>query len=344
LKSVNNLAVALAVQGRLEEASKLVEETARIQRRLLGREDLFTLRSTYNLAIMWRHLGRIEESRRLFEETLPIMRRVLGPQHQDTLRVMTEYGELVLDDGRAPEAYQLFEEALRGKMSILGPKHVETLIAAGDLADALRALTRLEEARKRAEEVVEQHRELLGAEHPQTLVVLTILANVLRDQGRYAEARTRYEETLSLARSVLGPKTPETQRLMRNFAWMLATASDLAFRDPPRAVALAKELVEHAPGFTDNWTVLGVASYRAGHWKDAVAALEKAESLAPGQYADVNAFFLAMSHRRLGDDTAARGWYDQAVERMNKNQPEKEELHRIRAEAAELLKVNEKND
>ena len=46
-------------------------------------------------------------------------------------------------------------------------------------------------------------------------------------------------------------------------------------------------------------------------------------------------FLLAMSHWQLGDKEEARTWYDRAVEWMDKNQPENEELRRFRAEAAE---------
>ena len=48
-------------------------------------------------------------------------------------------------------------------------------------------------------------------------------------------------------------------------------------------------------------------------------------------------FFLAMAHWQLSDKEQARKWYDQAVEWMEKNKPEDEELLRFRAEAAALL-------
>lgn len=44
-----------------------------------------------------------------------------------------------------------------------------------------------------------------------------------------------------------------------------------------------------------------------------------------------------MAHWQLGDQDEARKFYDQAVEWMEKNKPQDEELKRFRAEAAELL-------
>ena len=50
-------------------------------------------------------------------------------------------------------------------------------------------------------------------------------------------------------------------------------------------------------------------------------------------------FFMAMSHRQLGNRDEARKWYDQGVEWMEKNSPNNEELRGFRAEATELLGI-----
>ena len=63
--------------------------------------------------------------------------------------------------------------------------------------------------------------------------------------------------------------------------------------------------------------------------------------LAPGRSRAFNAFFLAMAHWRLGEKDKGRGWYDRAAQWVDKNKPADEELRRLRAEAAELLGLNE---
>jgi serine/threonine protein kinase/Tfp pilus assembly protein PilF len=343
LRSVNNLANILAEQGHFEEASRLAKQTLQIQSRKLGPEDIFTLRSAYNLAIMLHHLGEFEESRQRFVDALEILRRVHGPEHQDTLRVMNSLGELSFDQGRLADAQKLFEQALEGQKRILGAKDAETITTMSNLADALRARGQLKEARKLSEEAIELHRRILGREHPYTLVAATVLANVLRDQGQFAEARTLYEESLPRLLRVMSPKTPETQKLMNEYAWMLATAADAKFRDPPRAVELAGEIVQHASKFAEKWTTLGVAYYRTEDWKNSVAALEKSESLAPGgSLGGVNGFFLTMAYWKLGEKDKARERYERAAQWSDKNQPNNETIRRFRAEAAETLELNEK--
>ena len=50
-------------------------------------------------------------------------------------------------------------------------------------------------------------------------------------------------------------------------------------------------------------------------------------------------FFLAMTHFQMGEKDLARKWYDQAVQWMDKNQPNNADLRRFRSEAAALLMI-----
>jgi tetratricopeptide (TPR) repeat protein len=128
---------------------------------------------------------------------------------------------------------------------------------------------------------------------------------------------------------------------LNNRAWELATSADPALRDGKRAVELAKEAVDLDPKKGHNWNTLGAAHYRAGSWKDAVAALDKSIGLRQGGNSN-DWFFLTMAHWQLGNKEEARKRYDQAVQWMDKHQPKNEERRRFRTEAAELLGVKEK--
>src|SRR5262249_50938537 len=126
-----------------------------------------------------------------------------------------------------------------------------------------------------------------------------------------------------------------------NLAWHLATDRDPKIRDPERAVALAKKAVELAPDVGTYWNTLGAAHYRAGDWKAAIAALNKSMELRNGGDA-FDWFFLAMTHWQLGAKDEARQWYGRAVERMDKNAKDNDELRRFRREAEELLEIKKK--
>jgi tetratricopeptide (TPR) repeat protein len=93
--------------------------------------------------------------------------------------------------------------------------------------------------------------------------------------------------------------------------------------------------------FANNWTTLGVACYRAGNYREAIAALARSEQLGHGTKSSFNAFFLAMAHWQMGQPDAARQWYDRAIQCMEKHDPKHHELRRFRAEAAALLGLPE---
>ena len=84
------------------------------------------------------------------------------------------------------------------------------------------------------------------------------------------------------------------------------------------------------------WNTLARAHYRAGDWKLTALALEKSMQLRKGGDA-FDWFFLAMAQWQLDYKEEAAKWYAQAVQWMDKNAPQNQELRRFRTEAAELL-------
>ncbi|HZU36841.1 MAG TPA: hypothetical protein VFA18_13060, partial [Gemmataceae bacterium] len=133
---------------------------------------------------------------------------------------------------------------------------------------------------------------------------------------------------------------------LNNLAWMCVTSADSPLRHPQRAVRLARYATTIMPreGFYVN--TLGVARYRAGHWKEAIATLTRSMELEKGALEAFDTFFLAMAHWQLGEKEKARQWYDRAVQwtethryQLQGNNEWPEELRRFRAEAAKLLGI-----
>jgi tetratricopeptide (TPR) repeat protein len=154
------------------------------------------------------------------------------------------------------------------------------------------------------------------------------LGIALSKQGRYGDAEAAFDRYIDLK--------PDFSRGLNDLAWLLATHPDPASRNATRAVELAKAAVANAPSTGSFHSTLGVAYYRAGHWKEAVAELEKSNELDKGG-PSYNWFFLAMSHSQLGNRDEARKYIAQAVEWMETNHRQNDELRRFRAEAEELL-------
>ncbi len=118
------------------------------------------------------------------------------------------------------------------------------------------------------------------------------------------------------------------------------------YQGPPcpeasRAVALAKRATRLEPQTAFYWLTLVAAHYRAGNWKDSIAALQKAREL--GSAGERFRWFAAMAHWQLGDKEQARRCYREDAEWMDRNAPRDEELLRFRAEASQLLGIKEQS-
>ncbi len=136
---------------------------------------------------------------------------------------------------------------------------------------------------------------------------------------------------------------PASVTAHNSLAWLLATSPDPQMRDPARAVGLARRAVEleNKDGLLRN--TLGVAHYRLGDWRGALASLRQSLELRQGGDS-FTWFFLAMTHWQLGEKREASDWYGRAVRWMEQNAPALakdpsygEQLGRFRAEAADLL-------
>jgi Flp pilus assembly protein TadD len=154
------------------------------------------------------------------------------------------------------------------------------------------------------------------------------LVNLLWQLGEQTEAAEPLRKALEL--------DPEDPAVNNELAWFLATTPELGLRDSGLAVRLAKKAVDGQTQSGDYWNTLGVAHYRNGDDKGAVAALATAMSLRNGGDS-FDWFFLAMAHWRLGNRDKAQTWFDQAVQWMDKHKPHDDQLRRFRAEAEDLL-------
>ncbi len=161
-----------------------------------------------------------------------------------------------------------------------------------------------------------------------------VLISLLSSLGRDEEIETEVEALLKGKPSAEG---------LNNFAWAIVSRSGASVHSARLASEMAKKAVELNPQAGHMWNTLGIAQYRAGNWKDAIAALDQSRELRKGGDG-FNWFFLAMALWQLDSQEEARKWYDQAVVWMDKNQPKTEELRRFRAEAEELMGIKQNKE
>jgi serine/threonine protein kinase/tetratricopeptide (TPR) repeat protein len=132
-----------------------------------------------------------------------------------------------------------------------------------------------------------------------------------------------------------GPGLPGTNE--NDLAWFLVNCPDPSFRDPKRAVELARKSVNRAPLQADCWNTLGGAYFRAGDAAQAVGALQRAIDLRQGGDA-MDWLLMAASRWSLGQATAARDAQSRATSWLEKNpRGRTEEVVRLQKEVEEIM-------
>jgi serine/threonine protein kinase/tetratricopeptide (TPR) repeat protein len=195
---------------------------------------------------------------------------------------------------------------------------------------------------KKLDEAVACLKEVTGRD-PNAVWAHYELGYTLRTQKRLEEAIAEFRQVITLEKNTtpaslyLIQSRVSLASLLNDRAWQLVTG-DPKFRDPGRALDLAREVAVLDPNNAAYRKRLGAAYYRAGNWKAAAQALEESRQLNP-HYRNDSAilFFLSMARGRLNENEQARACYDQAARwRMGIGSTE-EELRRLCAEAAALL-------
>jgi serine/threonine-protein kinase len=255
-------------------------------------------------------------------------------------RSFVNLGRVLAAAGRAREAEQSYRKAvdlLDGIVKEFPKSALRRAALARALAvraDFLGDLGR----RREAEAVCRRaicHYESLKADFPEDprhrrslLGSYLKLVGLLWELGRRGEADGPYRKALAL--------DPADPAINNDLAWFLATGPEPGLRDAALAVRRARKAVAALPKSGNCRNTLGVAHYRSGDARAAVAALEEAMRLRAGGDG-FDWFFLAMAHGRLGQRDQARAWLGRAVRWMDKYRPHDGELRRFRAEAEALL-------
>jgi serine/threonine protein kinase/Tfp pilus assembly protein PilF len=347
----------LRQQGRQADADEAYRRALAIQEKLA---DDFPLRPEYRRTLartlnnrghlLW-NLDRIADAERPFRQAVAAAEQVAKafPNNRDYRSDEASYrnslATLVMSRvGREAEAERILREVLAIEESLAeeAPDNAQYQHMLGgiqnNVAMLLNRQRKFEAARALLEQAVVHQQAALkidagNREYRQFLRNhYQNLAETLERLGEHAPAVARFREALKL--------DPNYAEVLNSLAWLLATCPDQAVRDPAEAVTLAKKAVAVAPQHADPLNTLGVAHYHSGNWQEAADTLDKSVTKRKGGDS-YDFFFLAMAHWQLGRREDAGQWFGRAVEWMDKNRPNDDELRHFRAEAAALLGVTD---
>jgi tetratricopeptide (TPR) repeat protein/tRNA A-37 threonylcarbamoyl transferase component Bud32 len=315
----------------------------------------FQARVYNSLGVLLLAAWRIPEAEAAHHKALKLIesRKVDSPQtvinHPERKRALGRLATLWWQTGKLEEADHAYREVVADEEKKIaelpqapGPRFTLSLL--------LRQHGGVLEALGRPQEALDQYRQ-----------AITILKGLDRDfppsanhalhlgLTHYALANLRFENAPQESRSYCGqalkallnaveldPKNPDAHFACARF---MANSPVVEFRNPARAVELAKRALELTPGDPNIWNSLGMAQYRAGRWNEALVALQKSAELRQGGTA-LDHFFLAMAYAQLGDNVQASLWYERGKAWLSTTRREKEsEYRRVRAETEHVLGV-----
>ncbi|MEK7675188.1 MAG: protein kinase [Verrucomicrobiota bacterium] len=302
------------------------------------------------------NIGQLEAAERQYRASHDLRERLVAEQPNNArlkhlLAHIKQYlAELLMKTGRLEEAGELLQRAVA-----LDEKLLEDFPDVGDyrrragvdyefFGKVLVALGRPQEAEAAFRRSV-AIREKLVADIPSVSVHSDDLAEsyrylgvLLETTGRSGEAAEVFRKALAIWEQLVAP-SPKTRSCERRLARMLVTCPAIEFRNPQRAVTLAKQSMQSEADSAQHWSLLGIAQYRAGDPAAAIESLNKSMELANGGDAQ-QWLFLAMSYWQKADRQQARQWYDKAAAWIEKIHPADEVYVRFRTEAARLLGVH----
>ncbi|MDO5505865.1 MAG: serine/threonine-protein kinase [Pseudoxanthomonas suwonensis] len=108
----NNLALALELNERIEQAEPFMAGARELAGELFGKEDMRYAIATNNLGSLHRRLGRFADAERLLDESVALRSRLLGPAHPQVGHCIVQQALLRLDQGRPGDALSLADKAL----------------------------------------------------------------------------------------------------------------------------------------------------------------------------------------------------------------------------------------
>ena len=275
----NNLALALAAQGRHVEAEPHFLRALRILEKALGPTHANVAAILNNLAQLYQDEGRYAEAEAFQKRDLAISEKALGRDHPDVATSLNNLGNLYRKQGRYTEAEPYLHRALAIYEKTFGPNHESVSTALNSLAELYRAQGRYAEAESLLRRALMIGEETLGEHHPRVAGTLNNLAIIYREQGHYAEVEPLLRRVIAIYDKALGQEHSDIATALNNLAGLYEeqgryAEADVLYR---RALTIDEKAlgVEH-PSVATTLSNLAGMYEKQGRHADAEAFLRRA--------------------------------------------------------------------
>ncbi|XP_006860543.1 PREDICTED: kinesin light chain 4 isoform X2 [Chrysochloris asiatica] len=199
LRTLHNLVIQYAAQGRYEVAVPLCKQALEDLERTSGRghPDVATMLNI--LALVYRDQNKYKEAAHLLNDALSIRESTLGRDHPAVAATLNNLAVLYGKRGKYKEAEPLCQRALEIREKVLGTDHPDVAKQLNNLALLCQNQGKYEAVERYYRRALAIYEGQLGPDNPNVARTKNNLASCYLKQGKYAEAETLYKEILTRA-------------------------------------------------------------------------------------------------------------------------------------------------
>uniref|UniRef100_A0AC35TXZ8 Kinesin light chain n=1 Tax=Rhabditophanes sp. KR3021 TaxID=114890 RepID=A0AC35TXZ8_9BILA len=199
LRTLHNLVIQYAAQGRYEVAVPLCKQALEDLERSSGHEhpDVATMLNI--LALVYRDQNKYKEAASLLNEALLIREKCLGENHPAVAATLNNLAVLFGKRGKYRDAEPLCKRALEIREKVLGEDHPDVAKQLNNLALLCQNQGKYDEVEKYYTRAVKIYESKLGPDDINVAKTKNNLSSAYLKQGKYKEAETIYKQILTSA-------------------------------------------------------------------------------------------------------------------------------------------------
>ena len=230
-ESMSNLAAALFVQKKTDEARALIHDAMEV----LAAAGASAETRSYPMARLAQVLleqGRHAEAEAMLREALDQMTRAGGHDHPQSLTLRQWLARVSHAAGDFAQADKIVAELIPDQRRVLGDDHPETVTLTDFAATVKFARGDFDAADPLARDTLDRSRRLFGDDSPRTLARINNLARLQMYRGKLDEAERLFREALEACRRVRGDENEQTLAISLNLALLLMRMDKLQEAEP----------------------------------------------------------------------------------------------------------------
>lgn len=230
----------LQSKGKYQDALNIAKHSYELYVKLLGEDDVATLRAQREYAMILHIMGKYQEALEIRKSILEKRLRILDEKDREIIESLVDAADSCEKLGLHKERLQLCEQQLQLRIKTLGEKDPATFIAGNHVAKAYASLGDHQKAYELKHSIVQEMESVFGKDNEKTLLVMASEAESLKNLGCYQECQKLWKEIYERQNKLLGENHPETINSITELASIASKLGQYTEALPLRAKALEK--------------------------------------------------------------------------------------------------------